>query len=311
MKEWLGMKLMPQQYIIALAEEGSITKAAKSLDISQPALSNWLRSVEKQYGTDFIIRSKRELIFTPAGKVYLDGARKMIEIKQKTYNEMASTSGYLKETIYISGTPNGGASVFSDIFTDFQDKYPSVSLQFIESYNNKCLELIENGVVDIGLCTVMDADSPVHEHIILHEKEQVLMIPSSHSLGYDASGYNYGADFPTINILQLGDTPFIMPGPEMSYYAELDNIFNRIGFKPRIIFQSANVKVIYEMVRNGNGAAVLPRRFFSPLDNVSPFSLKPKFMSFTAITYKKGRKLTEAQEYLVKLRINNDQKDLG
>ena len=104
-----------QQYMIALAETGSITQAAKRLNISQPALSGWITALESQLGIQLVIRSKKRLIFTPAGQIYLKGCYKMMQIKQQTYNQINGLLGSENETLVISGTPNLGAKVFSAV----------------------------------------------------------------------------------------------------------------------------------------------------------------------------------------------------
>ena len=76
----------------------------------------------------------------------------------------------------------------------------------------------------------------------------------------------------------------------------LISLFQKRGIRPQILFQSANVGVLYKMVLQGNGAAILPRSLFSPLDPVSPFSLRPKFIIYSVLAYKKGKILTPAQE---------------
>ena len=68
------MDVTQQQYISAIAREGSLTAAARSLGVSQPALSNWLKNLEEQLGIQLVIRSKRHLVLTPAGKIYLEAA---------------------------------------------------------------------------------------------------------------------------------------------------------------------------------------------------------------------------------------------
>ena len=122
-----------QQYMIALAETGSITQAAKRLNISQPALSGWITALESQLGIQLVIRSKKRLIFTPAGQIYLKGCYKMMQIKQQTYNQINGLLGSENETLVISGTPNGGAKIFSAVFSSFRDKYPSVKLTYLEA----------------------------------------------------------------------------------------------------------------------------------------------------------------------------------
>ncbi len=290
-----------QQYMIALAEAGSITEAAKQLNISQPALSSWLGTLERQLGTKLVIRSRKNLTLTPAGKLYLDGCRRMMKVKQRTYGEIAKILGNDRDVIVISGTPNGGASLFSQIFSPFRQRYPSVSLRFSESYNTQTIQAVLDGTADFGICSMQDLNSPLFEYVLVSQTELVLYLPADHKLAYDASLLMSDAELPVIRFSSLSDTPFIMPSPEMSYYNNLMQLFDSMDFHPAVLFQSANVKVLYQMVRDGNGAAILPRRLFSPLDPVSPFSLRPKFINFSAIIYKKGRQLTAPQSYAVEL----------
>ncbi len=131
-----------QQYMIALAETGSITQAAKQLNISQPALSNWISTLENQLGLQLVIRSKQQLIFTPAGQIYLKGCYKMMQIRQRTYDQISSLMETEKGSLTVSGTPNSGALIFSAVFSLFQDKFPSIQLYFLEGYNRQTLQYI-------------------------------------------------------------------------------------------------------------------------------------------------------------------------
>ena len=68
------MDITQQQYMIALAETGSLTKAAEKLGVSQPAISNWLKSIEEQFHTKLVIRSRHGLVLTQAGIIYLEAS---------------------------------------------------------------------------------------------------------------------------------------------------------------------------------------------------------------------------------------------
>lgn len=287
-----------QQYMIALAETGSITKAAKQLNISQPTLSNWLTSLENQLGIQLIIRSKKQLIFTPAGQIYLKGCYKMMQIKQRTYNQINGLIGTEQESLVISGTPNGGAKIFSAVFSSFRNKYPSVRLLYLEGYNRQTLQYIHEGKADLGVCSTLDLDSADFEFFVPTEREMVLYLPSSHPFAYDTMALKYDEDFPSICLKKLNNIDFLMPSEEMSYYDGLISLFQKTGFRPRILFKSANVGILYKMVQQGNGAAILPRDLFSPLDPVVPFSLKPKFILYSALVHKKGKTLSPAQAYM-------------
>ncbi len=290
------MDITQQQYIVALAETGSVTKAAQVLGVSQPAISSWLKMIESQLGVQLVIRSKKRLILTPAGELYLEGSRKIIDIKRETYRRIAQMSGAEQEEIRIAGTPNGGAKLFSELFQKFRNQYPSVQLRFVESYNSAARQMVEEGTADIGIGSTRDLNSDVLEFVCGGIRELVLMVPREFPMSYDASGLKKGEELPVIDLAEFKNMPFVMPGQEMSYYEDVLALFDTAGFCPKIIFQSSNVKVIYDMVRNGNGAGIVPRRFFSPLDPVCPFSFRPQFLNYAVCFYRKGRKLTEAQK---------------
>ena len=299
------MDITQQMYMVALADTGSITNAAKKLGVSQPAISNWLKNLENQLGVQLVIRSKKQVILTPAGKIYLEGAQKMIAVRQRTYQALRQLTDSPKEVIRIAGTPNGGAELFSSLFQNFKDRYPSVSLQFLENYNSQSLEMVKDGTADLGLCSTFDLESDTFDFVLTKNTELILMIPPDSPLFYDASRLRKDEDFPTIRLTDLKGTPFIMPSPEMSYYSSLLHLFKQAGFEPDIVFQSANVKVIYSMIKSGNGAGVVPRRYFSPLDKVSPYSLNPKLISHSIVEYKKGRVLTPTMNSIISFLQNH------
>lgn len=295
------MDVTSQEYMVALAETKSITKAAKRLNISQPALSNWLNTIESQLNTRLVIRSKKQLTLTPAGQIYLDGCYKMIQIKQRTYGEILNLAGCSQAPVVISGTPNSGAELFAQIFSAFHQKFPAVPLRFLEGYNQQTLNYIIQGKADCGICSTLELESRDLKFMMYQEKELVLYLPASHRLAYDASGLKWNASLPVVDFSQLRDTAFVMPSAEMSYYNGLLQLFDSVNFHPKILFQSANVKVLYQMVRNGNGAAVLPRHLFSPLDPVAPFSLNPRFTVFSGIACLAKKQLTEPESYVIEL----------
>ena len=100
------MDVTQQQYMIALAREGSLTAAARTLGISQPALSNWLKNLEDQLGIQLVSRSKRHMVLTPAGKIYLEAAERMAAIRDRTYGRILGESQAPREVVRVTGTPN-------------------------------------------------------------------------------------------------------------------------------------------------------------------------------------------------------------
>lgn len=293
------MDITQQLYMIAIAESGSLTTAARRLGVSQPALSRWLDRLEEELGTQLVIRSKKQTVLTPAGRIYLRGARKMLDIRSRTYREMAGLSGREPQTLTVTGTPNGGAELFAELFPVFRRRFPETILRFAEAYNSQSLQMIKDKTADLGFCSTLGTEQAGLSFAAARESELVVMIPYGFPKYYDASRWKPGEMFPEIRLRELSGLPFVLPGPEMSYYEGMNRLFEAAGYEPEVIFRSSNVKAIYNMVRNGNGVGILPKRLFSPLDKIAPYSLLPHLVSHSAVVYRADISLTRQQQFVI------------
>ena len=82
------MDLRQLENIVAIAEERSISRAAERLFISQPALSQQVSKLEARLGVPLFSRDKQGLSLTQAGKVYVENAKKILSIRDETYNRI-------------------------------------------------------------------------------------------------------------------------------------------------------------------------------------------------------------------------------
>ena len=87
------MNLKEQTYVSVLAECGNITKAADRLYISQPALSIYINNLEKSLGTKLFERAGKRFVLTPAGELYVEKARKMLELKNNFEETVLKAKG--------------------------------------------------------------------------------------------------------------------------------------------------------------------------------------------------------------------------
>jgi DNA-binding transcriptional LysR family regulator len=293
------MDMTQQQYIIAISETGSISKAASALGVSQPAISNWLNRIEMELEVPLIVRSHRKTILTPAGQIYLENAKQMVRLQQDTYRTIQQISGYSRKTIRIAGTANGGADIFARLYTRFHQKYPSIRLQFLEADNTRTKQLVLSGEVDYGIGSSMRMHDPELNYIVVRESELVLMIPEGFPGYYNPATIKQGDPFPDLDLRNAADLPFILPNEGMSYYRALMKLMQSLDMKPDVILQSSNVRVIYHMIRSGNGVGVLPARMFSPLDHVAVYSLRPKLINHSTLIYRKDHQICQEEQEIL------------
>ena len=89
------------EYILKIAEENNITKAAEKLFLTQSALNQQLLKLERELGTPLFQRTKNKWCLTDAGRIYVEGAKKMMQIKKNTYNQLYDVSRLCKGTLNI------------------------------------------------------------------------------------------------------------------------------------------------------------------------------------------------------------------
>ena len=116
------------KYILTIAEQKNMTKAASVLFVSQSSLSQYLTRLEQEIGTPLFVRTKNELIMTPAGELYVDAARKVLQIQQQLYQDIASLDQ--RGHITVGVTSNFGLRMLSEIIPQFKKTY----LRFLSKY---------------------------------------------------------------------------------------------------------------------------------------------------------------------------------
>lgn len=305
------MDVRSQTYMIALAEQGSLQNAAKELGISQPALSTWLNNLESELNVQLVIRSRSGLILTPAGRLYLEGSRKMVAEREKYYREAKLIMSSDSEVIRIGGTPSGGTRVFADMYKHFRKVMPSVTLQFTECYNRDMLEFVRKGKIDFGVGSSSDPDFPDIECYTGASNELILLIPEGFTGYYDPSGLAKDAKFPSVDFEMIRNLPFIMPSEQVSFCEALQHLFEQAGYQPNIIFRSSNTGAIGAMIKAGNGIGVISRRSFSPLEHTAPYSFDPPFLIYPIIACRKDRVLSKADKEVIRFQQERHNKLRG
>lgn len=300
------MNLKYMEYIDAIASEGNLSQAAGKLGVSQPTLSNFLLNLETEIGMPLFYRERKKLVPTPAGRILIDAARKILLVRDQTLQTIYHLTHEATETITIGVTPLRGAIVAAQIFPRFSRRFPGIRLKLKEAYTAELQELVKKGLVSYSLGTCYDSESPDLDYITISREELLLAIPSFHPLASMAAERT-GSGFPCIRPEQLFDLPFVLMSPGSTVRAISDFIFAKAGFQPTIVFESNNNLVINNMIRNGAGAGFLPRSVITEdADDIAYFSLSPRYYLHPCICTAKNRCLSPAERYLVYLVMLQD-----
>lgn len=195
------MDLRILRYFLAIVEEGSMNKAARILHITQPTLSRQISQFEDELGVQLFIRQSKSLHLTSQGLLLARRARELLELENKTIDELTSLHSELKGELLIGAGEMQAITPLLEIIKHFQILYPGVKVSLVTGTADQTKELIENGLLDVGFFL-----KPFHIHDAVrqdwNQKEKwVAVVHKDHPL----------ASRQKITPADIVDEPLIMP----------------------------------------------------------------------------------------------------
>lgn len=145
------MDIRQLRYLIAIAEEGSITKAAQALHMAQPPLSKQLQLMEEELGVTLFERNKkRKVTLTPQGELFLKKAKNVVQTMEEAVVEVKEYGEEVSGTLSIGLTIYDAALMMS-ILKQFRNEYPQVRFSIWEGNATFLIDCLDNRQIDIAI----------------------------------------------------------------------------------------------------------------------------------------------------------------
>ena len=145
------MEIRVLKYFLVVAREQNITKSAEVLHITQPTLSRQLKELEEKLGTQLLIRGNKNISLTEDGLLFRKRAEEIVELADKTLNDMKNSKEELVGDIYIgSGETDGLRHIISSIKI-INKKYPNIRFHIISGDKQDIIEKLDRGLIDFGV----------------------------------------------------------------------------------------------------------------------------------------------------------------
>ena len=165
------MDIRVLQYFLAVAREASITKAAESLNMTQPPLSRQLKELEEELGKQLFIRGNRRVTLTEEGMILRKRAEEMVELMEKTKAEVSSSGENISGEIYIGGGETEGIRLIAKAAEKIQRKHPGISYHLFSGNADDVTERLDRGLLDFGIL-IEPADIKKYDFIRLPTKDR-------------------------------------------------------------------------------------------------------------------------------------------
>lgn len=241
------MDIKQLRYFLAIAEEGQITRAAKRLHMAQPPLSQQLKLLEEELNVKLVERENRGVVLTQAGQLLYKRAVHILEFMHMTTKELKELDEGYAGTLSIGAVASAGTTFLPFRIVNFHKRYPQINFQLWEGDTNRILDLLNTGIIEIGIVrTVFDSD--IYHSVSLPNEPMVVAMGRGWKCGEESVGQ--------IALKELADKPLLLHRSNESMIVEC---CQKSGFEARILCRGDDVRSLLVWADAGLGMAIVPK----------------------------------------------------
>ncbi len=284
------MEIRVLKYFLAVAREQNISAAAQSLFLSQPTLSRQLKELEEELGKQLFIRGSRKITLTEEGLLLRKRAEEIVELLDKTEQELSRSDEQVSGEIYIGAGETDGLRLIAKAAKELQEQYPQITYRIISGDAVDITERLDKGLIDFALL-LEPVDISKYSYLKFPVKDVwgVLMRRDCHLAQKESISPRDLRDMPLIVSRQALD------GSELTQWLKSDNeqlnivsTYNLVYNASLMVDEGLGVALCLDKIINVSGDSSL---CFSPL--------KPKLEVGMSLVWKKYQVFPKAAEKFI------------
>lgn len=243
-------------YVLTIAEEQNLTRAAKRLFISQPTLTLYLNRLEAELGAKLFDRTKSPITLTEAGRFYIENMKKIAASEQLVRNDIKLLANP-DQTLVIGIGQVRGHHWLPAILPNFCAMHPGINIQIQQSAEQQMNDALTNGKIDVAF-GVLPASSVQLEVVDLIYESLFLVAHKSFGLIPAFIRTKFDADNPyPVEPQKLDGLPFIAPQVSNGLYDSYEKLILKSGIHPSRTISINNLNTGFQLVRRGLGVQLL------------------------------------------------------
>lgn len=251
------MTLKQLEYFLEIARLGSVTRAAQSLNISQPPLSLQLKSLEDELGSPLFLRDKRHMEITTEGKLLQERAQAILALLAETTNDIHALSTEKQVTLRIATIGSVNNRLLPEVIARFSRDYFYVNFRVIEGRTDSVLAHVSEDAADFGFVrepfnTANFRSVPIQDPALAPGQTDYFVAIAQPQF-YDS--YYDGPARDTIGLGELKDKPLVI---HQRYREMILSACRKRGFSPHIICENGEIQSSLSWARAGIGVAIAP-----------------------------------------------------
>lgn len=292
------------EYFIAIAEEGSISKAAQRLYISQPSLSKYLKRLEENIGEELFSRESYPLKLTKAGELYLSHVKEITKRETRLMEELSYLGSGEAGDVSIGITVWRSSILMPVVLPVFRTRYPRIRVSIQEGSHQHMASMIELGKVDFSIFHLPNSYHDFTFEHLMFEKILFCVNRENPRLAELGIGNPKGVNrLSNEEFFLFQEEEFILLKQGQNIRDITQNYLNKLRIHPDVMLETSNIVTAMNMVKAGMGVTFVPEAVLSIQgqdEGLCFFAIdEPPLQWEVGVAYKNGMPLRRQARILV------------
>ena len=260
------MDLNQLEYFVTVINEGTISSAARKLNLSQPPLSAQMKSLEQEIGSQLFFRGPRQIELTEAGRILYERSKDILDLSSRTLQELSDYREGKSGVLRIGIVSSAHDLMAQRAFRPFHEQFPEIRFELYENDTYRVIKQLQSKVLDLAIVrTPFQSDNLtcytlVKEHLLAVGNKKYFSSDTSyntkHTLSTDRKIATAEPDQNvTISLKELAEHPLIV---YHRWLPVLDQHFETLKLQPNYLCINHDSRTGTAWAKAGMGIAILP-----------------------------------------------------
>ncbi|QSX28883.1 LysR family transcriptional regulator [Shewanella cyperi] len=286
------MDIKQLNHLLQLSEAGSFTRAAKRLNLAQPALSLSIKRLELELGVTLVNRSQgmadRQLTLTAEGQLLLGHAKSIVQQLEQAKQQIRAMANLTRGEVRIAVPGMLGSFYLPSRLMAFRHRYPDLKLSLFEGGTRDALRMLEQEEVDIAVITAQDL-KPEFDSCLLVRQQMVVAMGQEHPLVQQSS----------VSLEDFFEHELVMFKPGYFHREWILGRAKELNKQPNIAFETNLINLIKQVVSQGFAITSVLEMVINERDNIVARPFSPPVYLDLHISWKKDRPVSLADRAFV------------
>ena len=279
------MKIVQLEYFCAVSRYHSITQAAQKLYVTQPAISNAIKELEKEFSIQLFTRNKNHLSLTREGEIFYQKANALLQTIHQTSSELLDL-GQQTVPIRIGIPPLLSTVFFPDMLVRFHKKYPDIPVELYEYGSIRAAELVQDETLDLALVNMNFYGLDKLNSFKILSDRIVFCVSRDHPL----------AEEKEVTMDMLQEESVILYNTDSVQNRTLNTLFDQLEKKPNVILRASQLYTIRNFVQQNLGGAFLYASLLRNMPELIGLPIVPPIEQEIGLIWKKGKYVNSSVE---------------